>query len=161
MRHDICFALPCNNTVVLVTPLLQSYVVFHIMSSNLNVISHPVVAAHLTKLRQETTSPKEFREGIHNLSLILGIEASRTLESKPVHGKTPIGPFTGTVIKPRIGLAPILRAGSGMTDALLSLFPDAPVYHLGLFREKVTLQPVIIPSYLLIQQWIRYSFSTL
>ncbi|KAG2152073.1 hypothetical protein BD769DRAFT_1402966 [Suillus cothurnatus] len=56
--------------------------------------------------------------------------------------QTPVGPFTGTAIKPKVGLTPILRAGLGMTDALLSLFPTAAVYHLGLYREKVSLQPV-------------------
>lgn len=80
--------------------------------------------------------------------------------------ETPIGAFTGTAIKPKIALAPVLRAGLGMTDALLNLFPcvsplpsqpncpgihtltpviwirAAQVYHLGIFREKVTLQPV-------------------
>lgn len=89
-----------------------------------------------------TTNPKDFREGIHDISFILGVEASRDLEQEPFHGHTPVGPFTGTVIKPRIGLTPILRAGLGMADALLKLFPAAPVYHLGLFREKVSLQPV-------------------
>ncbi|KAF8665797.1 hypothetical protein AX16_000242 [Volvariella volvacea WC 439] len=112
------------------------------MPAPINVLSHPVVDAQLTKLRQESTSPKEFREGVHNISLVLGLEASRSLPTEPVSGKTPVGPFVGSKIKPKIGLTPILRAGLGMTDALLTLFPDAPVYHLGIFREKVTLQPV-------------------
>ncbi|KAG2740401.1 hypothetical protein P692DRAFT_20840694 [Suillus brevipes Sb2] len=70
--------------------------------------------------------------------------------------QTPVGPFTGTTItKLNVGLTPILRAGLGMTDALLSLFPyvtgrttfshlltTAAVYHLGLYRGKVSLQPV-------------------
>ncbi|KAF8076250.1 armadillo/beta-catenin/plakoglobin [Lyophyllum atratum] len=110
--------------------------------ARINVLSHPIVNAELSKLRQTSTGPKEFREGIHQISLILGLEATRTLEESSFQGETPVGPFTGTVIKPRIGLTPILRAGLGMTDALLTLFPAAPVYHLGLFREKVTLQPV-------------------
>jgi len=79
---------------------------------------------------------------VHNISLVLGIEATRNLAEEKFNGQTPVGPFTGSVIKPRIGLTPVLRAGLGMTDALLSLFPAAPVFHLGLFREKVTLQPV-------------------
>ncbi|KAG0705509.1 UDP-N-acetylglucosamine 1-carboxyvinyltransferase [Suillus ampliporus] len=107
-----------------------------------HVISHPLVNARLSQLRQSDTSSKDFREGIHDISLILGIEASRNLEEETFQGQTPVGPFTGTTIKPKIGLTPILRAGLGMTDALLSLFPTAPVYHLGLFREKVSLQPV-------------------
>jgi uracil phosphoribosyltransferase len=89
-----------------------------------------------------TTNPKDFREGIQDIIFILGVEATRDLEQEPFHGHTPVGPFTGTAIKPRIGLTPILRAGLGMADALLKLFPSAPVYHLGLFREKVSLQPV-------------------
>ncbi|KAF7981658.1 hypothetical protein HWV62_32774 [Athelia sp. TMB] len=112
------------------------------MPGGINVLSHPLVNTRLAHLRQTSTTSKEFREGIHEISLILGIEATRTLEEEPVHGNTPVGPFTGARIKPRIGLTPILRAGLGMTDALLTLFPAAPVYHLGLFREKVTLQPV-------------------
>jgi uracil phosphoribosyltransferase len=112
------------------------------MSGKLNIVSHPLVNARLSKLRQIDTSSKEFREGIHEISLMLGVEATRDLEEDTFHGQTPIGPFTGSVIQPRIGLTPILRAGLGMTDALLTLFPAAPVYHLGLFREKVTLQPV-------------------
>ncbi|KAI1789056.1 armadillo/beta-catenin/plakoglobin [Ganoderma leucocontextum] len=110
--------------------------------SNLHVLQHPVVNARLSKLRQTTTTEKEFREGIHDVSLILGIEASRDLEEETFNGQTPIGPFTGSVIKPKIGLTPVLRAGLGMTDALLDLFPEARVYHLGIFREKVSLQPV-------------------
>ncbi|TFK43388.1 armadillo/beta-catenin/plakoglobin [Crucibulum laeve] len=112
------------------------------MSGKVNVLSHPLVNAELSKLRRTSTTSKEFREGINHISLILGIESSRNLEEETFDGDTPVGPFTGTKIKPRIGLTPILRAGLGMTDALLTLFPEAPVYHLGLFREKVSLQPV-------------------
>ncbi|KAF5333070.1 hypothetical protein D9611_002376 [Ephemerocybe angulata] len=112
------------------------------MANTINILSHPLVNAELSKLRQTSTSAKEFREGIHNISLFLGYEASRTLDEATFEGETPVGPFVGSTVKPRIGLTPILRAGLGMTDALLELFPSAPVYHLGLYREKVTLQPV-------------------
>ncbi|KAH9951847.1 armadillo/beta-catenin/plakoglobin [Amylocystis lapponica] len=112
------------------------------MSQKLHVLSHPLINSRLARLRQTTTDAKEFREGIHDISLILGIEASRDLEEVTFSGQTPIGPFTGSMIQPKIGLTPILRAGLGMTDALLNLFPSAPVYHLGIFREKVSLRPV-------------------
>jgi len=112
------------------------------MADKVNVLSHPVIKALLSKLRDSSTSVKEFRENLHNISFILGVEATRTLEEEEFQSQSPVGPFTGTRIKPRIGLTPILRAGIGMTDALLTLFPSAPVYHLGIFREKVTLQPV-------------------
>lgn len=55
---------------------------------------------------------------------------------------SPYEPFTGTELKQRVGLVPILRSGLGLVDGFLSLFPDAPVLHLGLYREKITLQPV-------------------
>jgi len=117
-------------------------VIFVVMPGKRHVLSHPVVNARLSQLRLATTNPKDFREGIHDISFVLGVEASRDLEQESFDGQTPIAPFRGTTIKPRIGLTPILRAGLGMADALLKLFPAAPVYHLGLFREKVSLQPV-------------------
>lgn len=112
------------------------------MSGNRHILSHPIVNTQITRLRRATTDARDFREAVHHISLILGIEASRDLEEEIVTGQTPIASFTGSVIKPRIGLIPILRAGLGMTDALLDMFPTAGVYHLGLFREKVSLQPV-------------------
>lgn len=112
------------------------------MPDNIHVLSHPLVNTRLAKLRQVSTTSKEFREGIYELSIMLGYEASRGLEEINVQGQSPISPFTGSVVKHRVGLTPILRAGLGMTDALLTLFPDAPVYHLGIYREKVSLQPV-------------------
>jgi len=111
-------------------------------TSNIHVLSHPVVRAKITTLRQTETSQRDFREAIRDLSYILGIEASRDLPEFEVQGHSPVASFTGTKIAPSIGLLPILRAGLGMTDALLSLFPESRVYHLGLFREKVSLQPV-------------------
>jgi len=108
----------------------------------IHILTHPIANAELSKLRRTTTAAKEFRDGVNKISLILGLEASRTLQETTFTGESPVAQFTGTVIKPRIGLTPILRAGLSMTDALLSLFPEAPVYHLGLFREKITLQPV-------------------
>ncbi|TFK99118.1 UDP-N-acetylglucosamine 1-carboxyvinyltransferase [Pterulicium gracile] len=110
--------------------------------SAVHLLRHPLVSTILCQLRQASSSPKQFREAIHQISLILAIESSRDLETKPFNGQSPVAPFTAEIIKPRIGLTPILRAGHGMTDALLSMFPDAPVYHLGLFREKVSLSPV-------------------
>ncbi|KAI0053070.1 PRTase-like protein [Auriscalpium vulgare] len=112
------------------------------MSTNIHVLSHPLVSARLSKLRQTSTSSKEFREGIHDLGIMLGYEASRDLEQESFQGQTPVSSFTGTAVKPRIGLTPILRAGLGLTNALLTLFPEAPVYHLGIYREKISLNPV-------------------
>ncbi|KAG9048448.1 hypothetical protein FS837_012822 [Tulasnella sp. UAMH 9824] len=76
------------------------------------------------------------------ISYFVGIEGSRDIEEVTVDAQSPISAFKGSDIKPKVGLTPILRAGLGMTDAMLSLFPNAQVYHIGLFREKISLQPV-------------------
>ncbi|KAI0068912.1 UDP-N-acetylglucosamine 1-carboxyvinyltransferase [Artomyces pyxidatus] len=112
------------------------------MSASIHILSHPLVSARLSKLRQTSTTSKEFREGIRDISILLGYEASRDLESVSFEGQSPVSSFIGTAVKPRIGLTPILRAGLGMTDSLLTLFPEAPVYHLGIYREKISLNPV-------------------
>ncbi|GAA5842255.1 hypothetical protein JCM8208_005071 [Rhodotorula glutinis] len=110
---------------------------------SVNVLSHPIVQAKLSELRDARTSSHRFRALVKELSTVLGIEASRELPVKDVPGlKSPIASYTGKAIAPRVGLTPILRAGIGMTDPMLDLFPDASVFYLGLFREKVSLQPV-------------------
>jgi len=108
----------------------------------INVINHPVLNAKLSQLRQTKTHSKEFREGIRQITTFLGIEASRDLEVETFEGTTPVASFTGSRIAKPVGLAPILRAGLGMTEGMLDLFPDGKVYHIGIFREKVSLQPV-------------------
>ncbi|KZS94092.1 uracil phosphoribosyltransferase [Sistotremastrum niveocremeum HHB9708] len=108
----------------------------------INVLKHPLVNAKLSILRDSTTSSAEFRSGINDIGTILAVEATRELEESTFDGQTPVGPFVGSKIKPRIGLVPILRAGLGLTESMLRMFPDAHVHHIGLFREKISLQPV-------------------
>ncbi|ORY89110.1 Armadillo/beta-catenin/plakoglobin [Leucosporidium creatinivorum] len=113
------------------------------MSTPYSLVQHPLVAAKLTQLRDATTSPKDFRQLVKELTTIIGLEATRTLALKDVPGlQSPIAPFTGQAIAHRIGISPILRAGIGMAEPMLDLFPSASVFYLGLFREKVSLQPV-------------------
>lgn len=112
------------------------------LSPNVHVVSHPVSREKLSTLRNELTSNREFRECVSELSYILALEASKDLDETTFEGSTPVGTYTGTVIASKIGLLPIMRAGLGMTEPLVRLWPDARVYHLGLFREKVSLQPV-------------------
>lgn len=110
---------------------------------DLHISSHPVLKHKMLLMRQETTRPAEFRKLLKDVSFILAIEASRNLETKLVEGlKSPIASYTGTALAGRIGLSPILRAGIGMTEAFLDVFPEASVFYLGLYREKSSLQPV-------------------
>lgn len=107
------------------------------------VIDHPLAKHHLANLRLTETSARDFRFLVEQISKVLVLEATKDLPTHQVQGAAPLGQFTGSEVSTRIGVVPILRAGLGMTEAALSLLPDnTSVLHIGLFREKVSLQPV-------------------
>ena len=108
----------------------------------LHVSSHPAILHKLAILRDERTEPKKFREVVRELSWLLGYEALADVKVRPITVRTPIEEMQGAELADRIGLVPILRAGLGMVDAMLELMPTAEVWHLGLFRDERTLQPV-------------------
>ncbi|MEA2517975.1 MAG: uracil phosphoribosyltransferase [Chloroflexota bacterium] len=108
----------------------------------LHVSSHPAILHKLAILRDVATEPKKFREVVRELSWLLGYEALADVRVRPVTIRTPIEETEGGQLADRIGLVPILRAGLGMVDAMLELMPTAEVWHLGLFRDERTLQPV-------------------
>lgn len=104
--------------------------------------SHPLVQHKITLLRHVDTDAKQFRELVHELALLLCYEATRDLELAPLEVPTPLGVARGGRLRTRIGLVPVLRAGLGMVSGMLELLPTAEVWHLGLFRDEQTLQPV-------------------
>lgn len=106
------------------------------------VSRHPLVQHKLTLLRDRTTEPPRFRALVHDLTQLLFCEASTDLRLETVTVETPLGPCAGARLADRLGLVPILRAGLGMADAVLQLVPAAVVWHLGLYRDHKTLQPV-------------------
>ena len=108
----------------------------------LHVSSHPAILHKLAILRDERTEPKKFREVVRELSWLLGYEALADVKVRPLTIRTPIEEMEAAQLADRIGLVPILRAGLGMVDAMLELMPTAEVWHLGLFRDERTLQPV-------------------
>jgi uracil phosphoribosyltransferase len=112
------------------------------MPSTLHVSSHPAILHKLAVLRDERTEPKKFREVVRELSWLLGYEALADARVRPLTVRTPLEEMEGAQLADRIGLIPILRAGLGMVDAMLELMPTAEVWHLGLFRDERTLQPV-------------------
>ena len=111
-------------------------------SPNLHVSTHPAVLHKLAILREKKTEPKKFREVVRELSWLLGYEALADARVRPLKVTTPLETMDGHELGERIGLIPILRAGLGMVDAMLELMPTAEVWHLGLFRDERTLQPV-------------------
>ena len=110
--------------------------------SNLFEIKHPLVQHHLSRLRDKHTPPAEFRRVIHRLAYLLTYEATKDMTLKGQKVETPLAVASGYTLKQRIGLIPILRAGLGMVDPVLTLLPGAEVWHLGFYRDEKTLKPV-------------------
>jgi len=110
--------------------------------SNVHESTHPLVAHKLTKMRDINTSPKKFRELVREISALITYEATQDLAIKPLQVTTPMGETVGAELEDKIGLVPILRAGLGMVEGVWGLMPNAEVWHIGLYRDERTLQPV-------------------
>lgn len=107
------------------------------------VMDHPLIQHKLTILRNEKTGSKEFRNLISEIATLMCYEATRDLPLKEVETKTPITVAKTKVIAgKKLAFVPILRAGLGMVDGVLSLVPSARVGHIGLYRDPETLKPV-------------------
>jgi uracil phosphoribosyltransferase len=103
---------------------------------------HPLVKHKLTLLRNSSTEPKKFRELVRELAILLTYEATADLTLKPITVTTPMGKAAGSELVDKIGLIPILRAGLGMVEGIWEMMPSAEVWHIGLYRDEETLQPV-------------------
>ena len=104
--------------------------------------THPLVKHKLTRLRDEATKPKKFRELVRELGALLTYEATADLATSQVEVKTPMAITVGENLSDKIGLVPILRAGLGMVEGVWELMPSAEVWHIGLYRDEQTLKPV-------------------
>ena len=96
----------------------------------------------LTRLRDETTPPKIFRELVAEIATLLLYEATADLPTDDRDVKTPLALYKGARLRDKVGLVPVLRAGIGMVEAALELMPEAQVWHIGLFRDERTLRPI-------------------
>ena len=112
------------------------------MNNHVHVMDHPLILHKISMLRNKDTSVKDFRELSYEIALLMGYEATRDLELTEREVETPLAKTTGRFIDKQVALVPILRAGLGMVDALMSLIPAAKVGHIGLYRDHETLQPV-------------------
>lgn len=107
------------------------------------VLSHPMIEHKISILRNEMTSTKEFRELISEISMILCFEALKDAKLTEIKVKTPIKETVGKVIdENNYAFVPILRAGMGMIDGVLTLIPNAKIGHIGMYRNEETLEPV-------------------
>jgi uracil phosphoribosyltransferase len=107
-----------------------------------HVSRHPLIQHKLTLLRSTDTEPKKFRELVREISILLAYEATQDLALVPVDVTTPLARTTGMALAEKIGLVPILRAGLGMVEGIWEMMPTAEVWHIGLYRDHRTLQPV-------------------
>ncbi|MEQ8848805.1 uracil phosphoribosyltransferase [Botrimarina sp.] len=105
-------------------------------------VQHPLIDCHLSRLRDERTPADEFRQLIRRVATLLAYEATQDLATEPTRVATPLTETDGARLAERVGLVPILRAGLGMVDPVLDLIPTAEVWHLGLYRDEATAEPV-------------------
>ena len=108
-----------------------------------HILDHPLLQHKLSMLRDERTGVKEFREVVAEVATLMCYEATRDLPLEEVEIKTPIkaGRFN-TIAGKKLAIVPVLRAGLGMVDGILTLIPNAKVGHIGLYRDPHTLEPV-------------------
>ena len=113
------------------------------MDEMVHIFDHPLIQHKLAILRDERTGVKEFREIVSEIATLMCYEATRDLPTEEVTIKTPVGTGTfRTLAGKKLAIVPVLRAGLGMVDGILTLIPSAKVGHIGLYRDPDTLEPV-------------------
>jgi uracil phosphoribosyltransferase len=105
------------------------------------VVEHPLVRVKLTRLRDETTAPEEFRARLAELATLLVFEATRDLATRPIEIRSPLATVEGAALARPIIIAPILRAGLGMVEGMLHVLADVSVGHIGMKRDEHTHRP--------------------
>jgi len=107
------------------------------------VMDHPLIQHKISLIRDKKTGTKDFRDLVSEIAMLMAYEVTRDLPLKEVEIETPVAAAKTKVISGKtIGVIPILRAGLGMVDGMLSLVPAAKVGHIGLYRDPETLRPV-------------------
>lgn len=110
--------------------------------SNITLIDHPLVQHKISLLRDKNTGTNEFRILVEEISTLMGYEALRDLPTEEIEVETPIERCMTPVISgKKLAVVPILRAGLGMVNGILSLVPTAKVGHIGLYRDEETHEP--------------------
>ncbi|MBQ9734303.1 MAG: uracil phosphoribosyltransferase [Clostridia bacterium] len=109
---------------------------------NVHILDHPLIRHKLAIIRNKDTDTKQFREIVKELATLMAYESFKDVPTQEITVETPLETTKQTVVKENsIAIVPILRAGLGMVDGILSLFPAAKVGHIGLYRDEETLEP--------------------
>ncbi len=107
------------------------------------IVDHPLIQHKLSLIRDIKTGPKEFRELLEEIAMLLAYEITRDLPLEEMEIQTPVAPCRCKVLSgKKLGVVPILRAGLGMVSGVLKLIPAAKVGHVGVYRDPDTLKPV-------------------
>ena len=110
--------------------------------NNVQILDHPLIRHKLAIIRNKNTDTKQFREVIKEIATLMAYESFKDVPTQEIVVETPLETTKQTVVKENsIAIVPILRAGLGMVDGILSLFPAAKVGHIGLYRDEETLEP--------------------
>lgn len=111
--------------------------------AKITVMDHPLIQHKIGWIRKTSTGSKDFRGMVSEIAMLMCYEATRDLELADIEIETPI---CNTIVKElkgkKLAIVPILRAGLGMVDGMLSMIPAAKVGHIGLYRDPETLKPV-------------------
>ena len=108
-----------------------------------HVFDHPLIQHKLSIMRKIETGPKEFRELLEEISMLMVYEVTRDLPTEDVEIETPLCKTTVKMLAgKKLGIVPILRAGLGMVDGIVNMVPACRIGHIGLYRDPETLEPV-------------------
>lgn len=109
---------------------------------NVHILDHPLIRHKVAIIRDKNTTTKQFREVIGEIATLMAFEAFKDVPTQTVTVETPLETVEQTVVRENsIAIVPILRAGLGMVDGILTLFPAAKVGHIGMYRNEETLEP--------------------
>ena len=110
--------------------------------SNVHILDHPLIRHKVAIIRDKNTTTKQFREVIEEIATLMAYEAFKDVPTQQITVETPLESVEQTVVKENsIAIVPILRAGLGMVNGILTLFPAAKVGHIGMYRNEETLEP--------------------
>ena len=113
------------------------------MDKNIHIMTHPLIQHKVSLIRDKNTKVKEFREMVSEIAMLMCYDATRDFKTVEVEIETPVATAKTPVLAGKdIAIVPILRAGMGMVDGILTLIPNAKVGHIGLYRDPETLEPV-------------------
>ena len=110
---------------------------------NVTYLSHPLITHKISRLRDKNTGTNEFRKLVEEIAMLEGYEALKDLPMEDVEVETPIETCMTPMLSGRkLAIVPILRAGLGMVEGLVSLVPSAKIGHIGLYRDEETFEPI-------------------